>query len=298
MSDMDEQPPRGAGKRRSASDGGLGSSLFLDVTTITVDPAYLQAAASRAQSGVTRPNGGVTLLVPLVLLGLLMTVAARQTRLSAPAASRARAALIADARARTEQSDQLQARLESLRSEADGVRDRALRTSGEGQDLADRLGRLELIVGSVAVRGPGLEVTLKDAAEVDGEEDLAGDGTVRDRDLQEVVNALWSAGAEAIAINGQRLSTLTAIREAGEAILVDYRPVSPPYRITAVGDPDQLEPAFTDSNVAAAFRTLRDLYGIGFDVRRRDRLSLPPAVTRLRHAAVPAAKAPDPGASE
>ncbi len=131
-----------------------------------------------------------------------------------------------------------------------------------------------------------MEVELRDAPDQPGEEDLAGDGRVRDRDLQEVVNALWAAGAEAIAINGQRLSALTAIREAGEAVLVDYRPVTPPYVIRAVGDPDTVEPAFVGSATAAAFRTLGDLYGVGFAVRRRDRMTLPAAGTRLRYATV------------
>jgi len=292
----DQQPAAAVGSQRPAPSGGLDSPLFLDVTTITIDPAYVQAAASRAQSGETRRGGRSALLGLLVILGLLLTIAARQTRLAAPAASRAREALIADARARTVRSDSLQARLADLRSEADSVRDSGLRTSSEGQAMAARLGRLELVAGSVAVRGPGVEVTLRDAPDVEGKEDLAGDGTVRDRDLQELVNALWSVGAEAIAINGLRLGTLTAIREAGQAILVDYRPVSPPYVVAAVGDPDSMEPAFADGETAAAFRTLRELYGIGFDVRRRSELELPPAVSRLRHAAVPQAASPSPAA--
>ena len=47
-----------------------------------------------------------------------------------------------------------------------------------------------------------------------------------DRDLQVIVNGLWAAGAEAIAVNGQRLTACSAIRSAGEAILVDFRPLS------------------------------------------------------------------------
>ena len=63
---------------------------------------------------------------------------------------------------------------------------------------------------------------------------------MRDDDLQLVVNALWAAGAEAISINGQRLGPTTAIRFAGEAVLVDFRPVTNPYEISAIGDPDTL----------------------------------------------------------
>ena len=67
-----------------------------------------------------------------------------------------------------------------------------------------------------------------------------GDGRVYDRDLQDVVNALWLAGAEAMSINGQRLTAATAIRSAGEAILVNSRPLSPPSLVHAIGNPAPL----------------------------------------------------------
>ena len=54
-------------------------------------------------------------------------------------------------------------------------------------------------------------------------------------DLQNVANALWAAGAEAIAINGQRLTATSTIRAAGNAILVDFRPVTSPYEVSAIG---------------------------------------------------------------
>lgn len=273
--------------RRPGHPSGV-DSLLLDVTTITVDPAYLEAAARRPAGRTQRP--GPVLLVVLVLLGLLLAVAARQTRQAAPAAQRARDALAAEARERTDRSDELQRRLDDLRREADTMRDRGLETSTEGTQLAAQLATLDLLAAAVEVSGPGVEVTLRDAEAGRGDQDLTGDGRVRDRDIQEVVNALWAAGGEAIAINGQRLSSLTAIREAGEAVLVDYRPVSPPYVVSVVGDPDVVEPAFTDSAAAAAFRTLRELYGIGFEVKRRSRIALPAAALRLQHATVPGSR--------
>jgi uncharacterized protein YlxW (UPF0749 family) len=70
------------------------------------------------------------------------------------------------------------------------------------------------------------------------------EGRVRDADLQDVVNGLWAAGAEAVAVDGQRLTALSAIRSAGESVLVDLRPLSPPYTVEAVGDPAALEVGF------------------------------------------------------
>ena len=66
-------------------------------------------------------------------------------------------------------------------------------------------------------------------------------------DLQIIVNGLWGAGAEAIAINGQRLSSTAAIRFAGQAIIVDFRPLARPYVITALGDPQGMQQIFEPS---------------------------------------------------
>ena len=148
--------------------------------------------------------------------------------------------------------------------------------------MATKLMALELTTGQIAVRGPGVVVTLDDAPATPGATTRArggqlGDGRVYDRDLQDVVNALWSVGAEAIAINGQRLTAQTAIRSAGEAVLVDFRPLSPPYVLRAVGDAAAMEPAFVDTPTARRFQTWTSLYGLGFAVSRSDDLRLPAA---------------------
>ena len=103
------------------------------------------------------------------------------------------------------------------------------------------------------------------------------DGRVLDRDLQDVTNALWAAGTEAMSINGLRLTVQTAIRSAGEAILVDFRPLSPPYVLRAVGDPARLEPDFVDSPTGRRFATYTSLYQLGFEVARARELLLPAA---------------------
>ena len=102
-----------------------------------------------------------------------------------------------------------------------------------------------------------------------------------DRDLQDVVNALWLAGAEAISVNDQRLAAQTAIRSAGEAILVDFRPLSPPYVLRAIGDVDQMQASFADGATARRLQTLTSLYGLRF------------SLTRVVTATLPAAAAPN-----
>jgi uncharacterized protein YlxW (UPF0749 family) len=260
--------------------------MFLDVTTLSVDPSYVEAAARRA-AGQRPPSRGasIALLAALAAIALLLTVAAQQTRRRAPEAARVREGLADEARQRTDATDALLARRERLLSETGTARDARLRATQTGRGLADRLSVLEQAVGSVAVTGPGVRVRLDDSPDAGGTEDPNGDGRVRDRDLQEVVNGLWAAGAEAVAVNGQRVSTLTAIREAGQAILVDYRPISAPYVVEAIGDAGTIEQEFSTSDTAGRFRTFTDFYGLGFSVRRVDDIELPAAETvRLRYA--------------
>ncbi|WP_345714225.1 DUF881 domain-containing protein, partial [Kineococcus glutinatus] len=102
-------------------------------------------------------------------------------------------------------------------------------------------------------------------------------GRVVDRDLQTLVNGLWAAGAEAVSIGGQRLTALSAIRSAGAAILVGYRPLSPPYEVLVVGDPAQLQTRLAASPAGSYLQALSDNYGIGVSVRAREELVLPAA---------------------
>jgi uncharacterized protein YlxW (UPF0749 family) len=107
---------------------------------------------------------------------------------------------------------------------------------------------------------------------------------VLDTDLQLLANGLWQAGAEAIAVNGQRLTTLTAIRTAGQAITVNFRSVSPPYAVSAVGDPATLPASFLETPAGQTFTDLEANFGLRFDVESVDELTLPAAGRlALRH---------------
>jgi len=145
----------------------------------------------------------------------------------------------------------------------------------------------------VAVTGPGLQVTLGNAEAdagsdpVGGSPEIAMAGLVQDGDLQLVVNALWAAGAEAMSINGQRLGPTTAIRQAGGAILVEFRPVASPYEVSAVGDPAGLANGFLSSPEATYVAGLETDYGLRFEFARADDLSLPAGTSVELRAARP-----------
>ncbi len=198
--------------------------------------------------------------------------------------------LIDEIDARTAQVDSLEREVGSLRTEIDSLNAAAL--AGQGNALGERAQLLGVRTGAASVTGPGVVIELDNAQDMG---DLAGGdprereqaerGRVRDRDLQVVVNGLWQAGAEAIAINGQRLTALSSIREAGAAVLVNFRPLSPPYRVEAIGDPQKMQVGFATSAAGRYLASLQQNYGVRASVAGADRLELPAASgLRLRYA--------------
>ena len=99
-------------------------------------------------------------------------------------------------------------------------------------------------------------------------------GIIVDQDVRQIVNGLWLAGAEAITINGHRLSARTAIRQAGSAVTVDYRSMTTPYRIEAIGDADALVSGFESNSGGAWLNFLRRNYGVTWTIDRSDALEL------------------------
>ena len=273
---------------RRRPDGSM--SLLVDMSSAALDPAYAEVAARRAAGVQPEPRGArQRVLAALLVVGIGTGVAAAQVRRDAHQAKSLSAPLVDDVRARTRATDDLAAQAATLRAQVSQLRTQALGTGAEGRALAAQVALLELTTAAVGVRGPGVVVTLSNAPAVqDGSSD-APDGRIYDRDIQDVVNALWAAGAEAVAVNGQRVTARTAIRSAGESILADLRPLTAPYRLAAVGDVDRLEPAFVDSATARKFQTWTSLYGIGFDVTRSKRLRLPAASQPALLSARPAA---------
>lgn len=258
------------------------SELFHD----PLDPGYTDAAARRAAGARTgwQPGARAVTLAALVVVGLLFAIAYRQVVAEEPERAQVRADLERQIDERQAGIEQLRDRAEELRAEVGDLRDRALDDPTAVRELRE----LEAATGLSAVRGDGLVVRLADGeASVDpvtGEPAVDPEARILYRDLQEVTNALWAAGAEAVAINGQRLTTTASIRAASGAILVDHRPVAGPYEVAAVGPP-QLRERFAASPAARLMGALVDEYGIGYEVRSAADLELPAAsAPRLFHA--------------
>jgi uncharacterized protein YlxW (UPF0749 family) len=294
MTSVDGTPtPGGApaqpGERRTFTPDFL-TELFRN----PLDPGYAEAAARRARDGDPPGPGkrimGAIVAVTLVAVGFLLVVAYQQTVADEPAASSARKTLANQVQSRRSETSALQTRADRLRGEVAALREREL-----GGGAVAQLNQLEATTGLAPVRGSGAKITIKDGpTPVDpltGQKNTQA--LVKDTDLQLACNALWSAGAEAITINGQRLTSTSTIRQAGEAILVDFQPVTSPYDVVAIG-PATLAKDFHDGYAGKFFGELSSRYGMGFDAAAAKDVTLGAATDLTLRVAVPSTPPPGP----
>ena len=180
--------------------------------------------------------------VALGLAGFVLALGISARVLNDPVVNEQRAALVERIAAADARNEALIEEVAAGRAGADrGPRGQPAGHGGRAPCSPTQIQALELVTGLCRrSRGPGAVVTLTDAPVTEGEEG-ADVERVLDSDIQRAVNGLWSVGAEAIAVNGQRLTAQSAIRSAAGAILVNYRPLKPPYRVEAIGPPDLAE---------------------------------------------------------
>ncbi|MEU8611510.1 DUF881 domain-containing protein [Actinoplanes sp. NPDC048791] len=288
-------PDGGDGQRRFAPD------FLTELFQNPLDPGYADAAARKARgegrTGAPKRIVSAISALTLVGLGFLLVVAYQETTAAEPARSQARDTLVDQVQSRRTETAELQARADRLRAEVAGLREKQL-----GGAAVARLRDLEAETGLAPVRGPGARVTVGDGPmpvdPLTGER--KSEARVRDTDLQVATNALWAAGAEAVAVNGQRLTATSTIRQAGEAILVDFRPVTTPYQVIAIG-PDKLAGKFRDGPAGRFFRALNTKFGISYDVAELSDVTLDAATEpNLRQASpsVPPSSVPTPSSKE
>lgn len=262
------------GRRPPAASGHTRSSweLLEQVSATALDEDYARASARRQATSDGRRRSARPLgAVALVGLGLLVAATALQTQSAGPIDKRERATLIAQIDDRKGDISKLAARTDEVEAEVEGLQGTAEQIGSRGEELLDTLNSARLVAGAVPATGPGLRIVADDES---ASASTSG-GRILDVDLQILVNGLWEAGAEAIAINGNRLGSLSAIRTAGHAITVNYRSLTRPYNVTAIGDPNTLEARFAETPGGQAWFDLETNYGIKFDMDTVDELALP-----------------------
>lgn len=279
-------------------------SLLTTVMEHSLDEGYAEASARRrsdGSAGMPRTlRAKLGLAAGLVLAAFVVTLGAAEARVAAPVVAKEREELIDRVNAETSTADTLEADVEKLRKDVNERQRKALERHG-----GDQGGLVALLSGATPVEGPGVKLVVDDAEDTDqgggGPRESTGfadTGRVRDRDMQRVVNGLWQSGAEAIAINGQRLTALSAIRAAGDAILVDNRPLVPPYTVLAVGDGKQLATAFRDSADGQYLQALHESFDIRTSISEQEKVRLPAAPSLIVRTAEPQAADTDSGAAD
>lgn len=146
-------------------------------------------------------------------------------------------------------------------------------------DLPQPEAALTTAGGETEIRGAGLRVQMWDSSSVlppDSSFDV-NDLVVHQQDLEGVINALWAGGADGIAVQGQRLTSTSAVRCIGNVLLLHGRQYSPPYVIEAIGDSDQLRQALADSPPVQVYLQYVDRVGLGWQVTTLTDLELPAA---------------------
>jgi len=205
------------------------------------------------------------------LLGFLVMTAHLNPlpgRVSARAPERERLASLI--RVEQSRSSDLRFTADELRRQVAGIqKTREQEAAGPSGALTSLRQRM----GLVAAEGPGLIVTLDDSKERESPSGNLNDLVIHSQDVQAVANGLWAAGAEALAVNGQRVVPTSAILCVGNTLLINGTVHSPPFRFTALGA--DLRGAFTGDPLVERLAEDADRFKLGFKVEERERVGVP-----------------------
>lgn len=224
---------------------------------------------------------------PPLLLVLMLTISAFlvvTTGFATTAASQKdeprKKALINQILKEQQNVDDLDLAVAELRSQVEDSQNVVGQKSAAQSQAQQEQNRLAELAATTAMEGAAVVVRISDAPrdESDKADTSFGTDRVQDSDIQLVVNELFASGAEAIAINDNRVSAVTPIRAAGGTIVVNYRPVSSPYRIVAIGADKK---AFESSQVAVNFNQWKKQFSLGFSVQSSKKQEVPAYAGRV-----------------
>jgi uncharacterized protein YlxW (UPF0749 family) len=219
--------------------------------------------SNQQQIGKKDPKWWIAIV--LSFSGLLFGIAVANTQRQEPILEKNRQDLRTTITKNIDNLNQISENLSSINNEIAQIQSKTSGLDFHGVSQNNE-SNLQILSGLSSVKGEGIEINISDAVKTDSLENSDIElARVYDSDIQLLVNALWASGAESIAINNARLTSTSAIRSAGDAILVNYRPLLPPFVISAIGDkelrnrlikhPDYIDLEFVVKT-----------YGLGFSV--------------------------------
>jgi uncharacterized protein YlxW (UPF0749 family) len=243
------------------------------LTATSLDEDYAHVSARRSASGPPKKGRpGTVALAVLAVFGVLVATAAVQTSHNAVESATSRTSLVGQVHERRAELVQRRAAVQALQREIALLQSRDAAATTQGQVLQSQVTRLGVATGSAPAHGPGIQVVVDDAPGA-----TSFKQRVQAPDVQKLVNGLWQVGAEAVSVNGQRLTTLSSIRDAGSAITVNYVSLRAPYTVSAIGDPATMGARLLDTSGGQTWATLQSSFGLKFDINTKDTMLLPAA---------------------
>ena len=248
--------------------------LLTLITARSMDEDYAHVAQKRAAAGQPPSQGRRPQWISLVAvaaLGIMGAVVAAQTDREAEVNELSRAALVQQIDSKRDEVRDLQGQVAELTGANQSVASGSTRIQGQLDDLEARVRRAELNTGFAAVHGPGVRITVdnRPGGDVDSE--------IRDEDLAFLVDGLWEAGAEAIAINDQRINVLGGIRNTNRAVHVNGRPVIAPYVVSVIGDNKTLQAKLVQTSEGQEWFALVNGLQLVYSAENVDDIRLPAA---------------------
>ena len=249
------------------------------------------------------PTWQVTLGVALLALGFLIAAQLASEGPRVRYTTQERTPLVETVNELQTQQDALKARILDLRSQIQVVEGQGEGSAIQVRQLNDRLQEARIAAGLIPLTGTGIVIQLEDSKEPVPPDGSDADYLVGSRDIRLVVEELWGAGAEAIAVNGERITPTSAIIDVGTSLLVNSAYLTPPYQITALGPPDLYDRLSARAGFVDFVRARSKGYGIGVSLAEPESVDMPAFVgtVTLRYSrplpsATPAAPvAPVPG---
>jgi uncharacterized protein YlxW (UPF0749 family) len=229
-------------------------------------------APSRARR--LRLGHTLALFLPALLFGyLLANQAATQGQRSA-LSIRYNAPLVDAANALQKDQTDLKAQLADLRAKLDAIQRASAEQSGIAGDLSRQIDDLKARSGLTALAGEGVAVTLDDARLPANAKDL-DKSICHNTDITDIINTGWRAGAEAIAVNGERIVGTSSVYCVGSTIMVNGTLMSPPFSILMIGRQASLVAVLDDPGELADIKARAQSYALLFQVARQREVSIP-----------------------
>ena len=237
------------------------------------------------------PTWQVTLFVALIALGFLIAAQARSEAPRVRYTTQERAPLVETVLGLQAQQDALKQQVLDLRTRITAAEEGTAGSTQQVGDLNDALLAARVAAGIVALEGPGLVLQLEDSQVPVPPGASAADYRVSARDLRDVVEELWLAGAEAISVNGERIVPTAAIVDIGGSVLVNSAYLAPPYQVAAIGPADLYDTLAASAGFVDLVRARVDAFGIRVSFGQPSSVIVPAYAgsVMLRYARPPAA---------